>query len=433
MSVQKLTTSKVRRLQLAGASRSVVWDEQLTGFGVRLTRSGGKVFVVRYRIPGLGRRGNQRWITLGDATAITLEQARRLAQRTLADVAHGRDPAGDRRQRRDALTVEEFGDVYLSDVAAHRRPYTAYEYRRLFKKHVLPRMGTKRVEEVAASDVRKLHVSLRETPVVANRVRRLLRAFFTFAEREGLRPRYSNPARDVREYAEKSRERFLTSEEIARLGRALAQAEHDGLPPAPQHRKIRKSAATAHRPGNASAPKRANPDAVSALRLLLYSGCRESEILGLRWSEVDFASGFLRLDQTKTGRSVRPLNAQARAILNELPRQEGSPYVFPSPTKHGAPLKEIKRLWYAVRHAAELHGVRLHDFRHTTASLMAAGGASLLDIGAVLGHKSASTAKRYAHLAEDHIKAWSERTGNELRAGLDGVDTPVTALSLRAG
>lgn len=421
---EKLTKRSMKPERARG-TRAVVWDELQPGFGVRYARDGRRTFVARYRVPGLGRKSHQRWVTLGNERELTLDQARKLAKRTLADATSGLDPAAQRRARREAPTVRELGATYLGDVAAHRRPYTAYEYRRLWNKHVAPSLGSKKVAEVTVTEVRKLHRSLQKTPVVANRVRRLVRAFFSFAEREGERPRYSNPAREIQEYREMSRERFLSHDERMRFGEALARAERDGLPPAPELRKKpHGEQAARHRPKSADVCTPANPYAVAALRVLYFTGCREQEILSLKWSEVDLGSGFLRLVETKTGKSVRPLNAPAREVLATLHPQAGSPYVFPSPRKSAVPLKEIKRLWYAVRHAAQLDGVRLHDFRHTTASVMAAGGASLLEIGAVLGHKSVNTTKRYAHLVEDRVKAWSERTGQELRAGLDGVSQP---------
>jgi integrase len=253
-------------------------------------------------------------------------------------------------------------------------------------------------------------------------------AFFAFAAREGVRPWYDNPARSVQPYREQPRERFLTAAEFARLGQALSRAELNGLPPAPAHRRRPRSEATAkHRPKSADQPRPANPFAIAALRLLALTGCREHEILSLRWEAVDLERGHLRLADTKTGRSVRPLGSAAREILAALPRTKDSPYVLPSGSP-GQHLREVKKVWAAVRHAACLDGVRLHDLRHSFASVTAIGGDSLLVIRALLGHADIATTQRYAHLGDDPVKCAADRTSQAIAALLDGKRTPITPL-----
>jgi integrase len=157
----------------------------------------------------------------------------------------------------------------------------------------------------------------------------------------------------------------------------------------------------------------ANPFSVAAIRLLTLTGCRESEILSLRWDEVDFDRGYLRLGDSKTGKINRPLSQTAASIVEALPRVEGNPYVLPG-AKPGDHLKEIKRVWYAVRHAAGLDDVRLHDLRHSYASVPATGGESLLIVKTLLGHKRSSTTERYAHLGDDPVRRAVERTGTSI-------------------
>lgn len=227
-----------------------------------------------------------------------------------------------------------------------------------------------------------------------------------------------SPARSIKPYTESARERFLTADEFRRLGDALGRAERQGLPPAPKYRKSAASPKTAkHRPKNADDPVKANSVAIAAIRLLILTGCREGEILSLRWDAVDFERGYLRFADTKTGRSVRPLAQSAAALLETLPRINGNPFVLPG-LKPGEHLKEIKRVWYAVRHAASLDEVRLHDLRHSFASVPASSGDSLLVVRALLGHKRASTTERYAHLGDDPVKRAADRTANTIAGWL---------------
>lgn len=419
MAVGKITKRTVDALQ-ASSRDLFLWDEELTGFGIKVTPSGRKSYVLQYRVPGLGRRAFPKRLVLGEHGALTPEEGRRLARRQLGNVAYGSDPAADRRARRGAATMKELGESYLQDVKVRRRPRTAEEYSRLWGKHVLPVLGSKSVAEVTAVEVRRLHRGLHGTPYLANRVLAMLGAFFGYAIREGIRPSHENPAHGVEFYPEKPRERFLTPQEFRQLGATLTRAELEGLHPAPNHRRKPKHGHTAkHRPKSADKPIPANPFAVAAIRLLALTGCRESEILTLAWDAVDVERGYLRLAETKTGRSTRPLSQAAIAVLDTLPRIEGNPYVLPgtSPGKH---LKEIKRLWYAVRYAAKLDGVRLHDLRHSYASVPATSGESLLILKTLLGHKRVATTERYAHLGDDPVKRAAERAAGNIAGWLAG-------------
>lgn len=418
MAVNRITKRLVDTLHPA-ARRVYVWDSEVAGFGIKVTPTGHKSYVVQYRVPGLGRRGFAKRIVLGEHGKLTPDEARRLARRELGKVAHGGDPAADRSARRGAATMKELGSAYLDDVGARHKKSTAVEYKRLWDKHVIPALGPRQVPEVTAVDVRRLHRSLHKTPYVANRMLAMLGAFFTYASKEGVRLR-ENPARGVEFYPEKPRERFLTPKEFGRLGEALARAEREGLPPAPNHKRKPKSVKTAkHRPKTADIPIPANPFGVAAIRLLALSGCRENEILSLRWDAVDFERGYLRLADTKTGKSNRPLSQSAASIIQALPRIEGNPYVLLG-AKPGEHLKEIKRLWYAVRHAARLDDVRLHDLRHSYASVPASSGESLLILRTLLGHKRVATTERYAHLGDDPVKRAADRAGSDIAGWLGG-------------
>lgn len=425
MATANLTKRTVDALSFTPDCDYFVWDTRLKGFGLRVTErtdSDGKVhrrkmFVLGYRPQGARQF---RRITLGAYGPLTTEQAREQALRQLSDATKGVDPLAARRAARGGLTVREMGAGYLAEVGRRRKPATATEYNRLWKKHVLPTLGTKPVAAVSTADIRRLHRSLHETPYLANRLVAMLGAFFSYVIAEEAIPTKENPAHSIEFYPEKGRERFLTKEEFGRLGAALAKAESEGLPPAPEHRrKPKKAENQKHRTKKSDKPIPANPFAVAAIRLLALTGCRENEILSMRWDAVDFERGHLRLDDTKTGKSVRPLGQSAAALMGTLPRVQGNPYVLPglNPKQH---LREIKRVWYAVRHAAKLKGLRLHDLRHSFASVPATSGESLLVVRSLLGHKRVATTERYSHLGDDPVKRAADRTAEDIAGWLRG-------------
>jgi integrase len=412
---QKLTKSVVESLR-PRAARYVVHDSIDIGFLVRVGPDGVKTFYVMYRA-GKGRSAPKRWVRLGRfGEQLTVDQARAEARQMLARIrANANDPAAAITERKRSPTVAVLGQAYLDHVRAHLKPNTVKEYARLWKKDTVPRLGTKLVTEVTRSDVSSLHRSMRDRPYVANRVLALLGAFFSYAEAEGRCPKHFNPAHEVKFFREESRETFLSKDAVANLGAALSQAETVGVPPAPNRRRKRVIGDSAkHRPKSADALRPANLYAVAAIRFLLLTGWREREALDLQWQDVDLAKGKATLRDSKTGRSVRMLGSPACVLLSELPRVPGSPYVFPGKTPD-APLVEINRVWYAVRHAAGLTGVRLHDLRHTYASVTASTGrGSLLLIGRLLGHTDTTTTQKYAHLFDDPVKAAADATADAL-------------------
>ena len=424
-----LTKRVLDTVQFSPGCDYFIWDTRLKRFGVRVTErtdANGvvqrrRVFVIGYRT----RKSRQfRRFSLGPYGPLTVEQAREEALKRLAAVFNGADPVAHDREERARATMRELSDEYLREVEQRRRPSTATEYRRMWDRHVLPALGSKKVAEVDGADIRRLHRTLRETPYYANRVVAMLGAFFTFAAKEQARSMRDNPAHGIEFYPEIPRERFLSPEEFQRLGAALTRAETTGLPPAPEHRrKPPKKENAKHTPKSAHELIRANRFAVAAIRLLALTGCRESEVRTLRWDAVDLKRGHLRLADTKTGRSVRPLGQSAAAILSSLPRVSGNPHVLPG-SEPGQPLKEIRRLWHAVRHAAKLEGLRLHDLRHSFASVPANGGESLLVVRSLLGHKRSSTTERYAHLGDDPVRKAADTTAQSIANWLGG-----TALS----
>jgi integrase len=408
----KLTKHAVERAQ------TDLWDGELRGFGVRVHETGRKTFTLLYRMPGTRRVER---LTIGTFGELSVDEARKRARLALADVSRGANPAEERRSRKLTLTVAELGESFLEDVRSRRKSTTAVEYSRLWNKHIVPALAGLKITEVTTAHVAALHRSLRKTPYLANRVLALVGSFFTYAAQQGARSRHSNPSEGVTAYAERKRERYLSAEEFGRLAQALVVAERYGLTPASTRRRVRKTGESAkHRPKSADTLKPANPVAVAAIRFLILTGWREREALRLRWSELDFSRKQARLLDTKNGQSARHLGAAALLLLSELDRVEGNPHVFPGAIA-GEPLIEINRVWYAVRHAAGLDDVRLHDLRHSYAATLAGGGESLLVIGKLMGHKRGETTQRYAHLHDNPLTAAADAANVQIAAWMSGV------------
>lgn len=429
----KITKRAVDALRPPKMGDLFLWDVEVRGFGVRVKPSGARSFIVAFYAPGLHRV--RRRVTLGAFGPLTVHQARTQAMALLARVAKGEDPARDRAEARRTAredTVERLFADYLEYGKARFKLRTIEAFESMERLYITPHLGKLPVAKVTVRDVAQLHLALRDKPVQANRVVSLLKSFFYWLERRDLFTG-TNPARNVEPYPENPRERFLSVAELAKIGQALRVAERLGLPAAPGHK---------HTPGrkrarNAGmfAPRLepANPVAVAALRFLLFTGWREREALRLKWSEVNLATGIATLGDTKSGKSVRALGAPALELLAEQPPVEGSPYFFPGrdPEK---PLEGIRRLWYAVRFEASLEGVRLHDLRHSVASFAGGRGYSLFLIGKLLGHKTAASTERYAHLADDIRKTMADDVGELIREALESdpetahIATPVVPL-----
>jgi integrase len=266
---------------------------------------------------------------------------------------------------------------------------------------VIPTLGSAKLDAITKPDVAGLHSRIGQiAPVTANRVIECLSSLFRYAATCGLVPHGHNPTRGIRKFRENRRERFLTSNELELLGATIREAETIGLP-----WDLNETKPTAKHVPKKNRRTKLGPHAAAALRLLSFTGARLREILHLRWECVDFERGLLLLPDSKTGRKTIVLNAPALTVLASLPRIGA--YVIAGEsagTKHETPRSDLQRPWQMVAKHAGLNGVRIHDLRHTYASIGAGAGFGLPVIGKLLGHIHASTTQRYAHLDNDPLR-----------------------------
>jgi integrase len=290
----RISKKSVDALKCAtGKDRSFLWDKALAGFGVAAFASGKKVYYGQYRAHGRTRR-----IALGEHGRLTPDEARTEAKKLLGLVESGHDPIAQRREARALRTLKEVSaDFMTQHILQKRKTRTGDEYQRLLDLHLLPALGRRQLASIRRPDVARLHASLADRPFAANRCLALLSAIWNWAARRDEVQFGDNPVKGIEKNPEKGRERYLTNEEFARLGEALRLAETVGLP-----WKVDEDKLTAK-----NAPKEPNrrtildPFAVAAIRLLIFTGARVSEILNARWDKVDFDRGILFLADSKTG------------------------------------------------------------------------------------------------------------------------------------
>ena len=363
-----------------------IWDDKVIGFGARCQKKSVS-YIVKTRV-----RGRQRLITIGKhGGPWTPETARREALRILADTARGVDPNERKRRERAKRSVDEIWKDFEVSHFSKLKPKTRADYRKLFRRHISPNLGGKALDDVARSDVAALHRKLKDKPRTANLVLAVLSKFMNWAEVHDLRPQNSNPVKWVKNYRENRRERFLSEDELQRLGKALDQ-ELEG---------------------------NGNVHAVAAIRLLILTGARLNEILTLKWEYVDLDNGVLLLPDSKTGRKTILLNDAAMELLRSLPKTVGNPHVICG-NREGWHLVNLQKPWRRIRARAGLEDVRLHDLRHTFASFAARKGGSLPKIGALLGHSQVQTTQRYAHLVPEDLRRLANEVGTSIERTLTG-------------
>lgn len=382
---ERLDDKAVRRLDAPASGNRITYDDEVKGFGVRMTAAGAKAFILNYRAAGRERR-----ITIGSFPDWSVPAAREQAKILKRRVDQGQDPMGDRHEERTAPTIADLAARFEAEHLTRRRSTTAKDYSSILRGHILPALGKTKVVDLRHADVEKLHRKIAATaPYRANRAVSVLSKMFSLAVKWELRE--DNPVRGIERAPEQKRERFLTPAEIARLGEVLV----------------------------------AHPEKTScrAIRLLLLTGARRGETLAATWAQFDLERGVWTKPSTATKQAKEhriPVSGPALAVLAQLraDAEPGCPYVFAgsrSVDSKGkvtwAPLTEIKRTWASVCKSAGIEGVRVHDLRHSYASILASSGLSLPIIGALLGHTQAATTHRYAHLLDDPLRAATEAAG----------------------
>lgn len=398
-------------------SGEIVWDQTLPGFAARRQTSEAVTYVLKYRTA----EGRQRWYTIGRHGAPwTPDMARTRAQEVLGEVVRGADPATQKHERRKAVTVAELCDQYLAEALtgrvlkpngkAKRRTTLEIDKGRI-ERHIKPLIGTIAVSSLTLQDVQrflhdvadgKTRAQVRTKArglarvaggrTAANRCVGLLVAIFTYAVRQGLRP--DNPVQGVQRFADGRRERRLSDDEYALMGRALVEATHAGIWPA----------------------------AVAAFRFIAITGWRRGEVLGLRWTNIDLAHRTAVLGETKSGRSMRPLSGQACLLLAELISQRVGPQelIFPA-TRGAGVIGGFRRFWVKIAGLAGLPSdVTPHVLRHSFASLAADMGYSEPTIAALIGHAGRTITSRYTHTADAVLLAATDAVADETAGRMNG-------------
>ena len=377
MATARLTKRRVDALK-PRKSAYAVRDRELKGFGVRVLPSGAKRFFIHSQ-----HNGRRVWKIVGDAGADGVDEARGRAGTLLAAIRNGND---DEAAAPPDAAFETVADEVFRRYARNWKPSTLKVNRNYYSNHILPWFEGRPIAGITAHDVRHWFASLYNTPVSADRSVPILSVIMRQAEVYGYRPEETNPCAGIKRYRRQGRQRFLSSAEIRRLGEVLARHEAD------------------------------RPQAAAIIRLLLLTGCRKGEIVTLKWRF--YREGNLFLPDSKNGPRTVWLSSAARAILDGLPRK--SAWIFPSTrTKRSMTTVTVDRLWYRARAEADLHEVRIHDLRHSYASMAMARGETVPTIGRLLGHRDPETTLKYTHLSDAMVREATDTVGAVLGEATD--------------
>jgi len=381
--------------------RQHFFDDEFTGFALRVSGAGKKSFYYTYRV-GKGRGSEKKWVMLGAFPTMTVEQARQKCKEMAAAVLQGTDPSQEIREEKVAILIADALDLFNEEYVAKLKPGTISYYTGIINAHLKPKFGKTRAKDLHYSEIARFHTAMKDTPYAANRSVNILSVFLNWCELHGYREKSSNPCKQLSFYKEEKRMVFMDEEVLAKLSDALATMEANWI-----ERKRTGGKRTS------DIIDTITPPTAAAFRLLMFTGARRMEILSLKWCYINFDLGIAKLPDSKTGFKVLQLPAPALAILENLPKV--SEFVFPSDSATGH-MASLKGAWDALCAFAGLEGWRIHDLRHAFASIMVNSGASLPIIGKILGHTQTDTTQRYAHLQENPAKKAAEEAAAKIAA-----------------
>jgi integrase len=413
----KITKRLVDRLGTDPTGKDVFhWDAgdgALKGFGIRVKPSGAASFLIQYR----NNEGRTRRMVIGRVGTLTPNEARALARTKLTEVAIGSDPSAQRRAARTATNVAELCDLYLTSAQGQIKASTLAMDRSRIETHVKPLIGRLTVRSLSSADIERLKADIIAGRTAAPRRKegrggvarggagvaaRTVGMFSTILE-YAIKPLgliKDNPARGVKKPTDGRQRRFLAMDEIHKLGRAMWNLPSE------------------------------NATAVAALRLLLLTGFRRMETLGLPWAWVDTNARCVRFGDTKSGEQLRPIGVMAAKLLQELPSREVSPWVFPAEAGDGH-FVGLPKVLARLCAKAGLDGVTIHVLRHTFAAAAAEMGFSELTIAGLLGHSVPGVTARYAHVPDSALIGAADRVSTRIAAALNGTEQGLNVVPMR--
>lgn len=381
---QRLTDAQIKRLAPPAQASRIIYDAVVPGFGARITAAGARSFVLNYRT----KLGRERRLTIGSTAHWRVTEARAEARKLKQRIDQGGDPLAELEAEREAPTLMELVERFKQEHLPRLRPSTRDDYARLLLRHVAPILGAQtKVAAIRFEDIDALHrrVTEKAGPFIGNRCVAVVSKMMTLAVRWHVRE--SNPCRGVEHNRELPRQRYLSNEELPRLTAALTTL--------------------------------ADRQAADVIRLLLLTGARKGEVLAAKWADIDLTEGRWSKPghSTKQQRDhIAPLNGPARALLSRIreAQDQKNPHRLPTfvfPGRYDGHREGIRRAWDATLKAAHITGLRIHDLRHSYASLAVGAGFSLPIIGSLLGHSVPATTQRYAHLSDSPLRVATERVG----------------------
>jgi integrase len=387
----------------AGRADVFAWDSELRGFGVRMKPSGAAAYIVQYRTA----EGRTRRLALGKVGTLTPDEARTEAREKLVAAIRGADPSAERQAARASMTIAELCDLYLVEGEVRIKASTLAADRSRIERHVKPLLGRRSVRSLTAEDIERMQLDIAAGKTarkrgegrggvttggkgVAARTVGMLGTILELARRRRLIS--MNPARGVDKLPEGKQRRFLSMEEIARLGKTIRDGEGEGIE---------------------------NRTGLAAIRFLLLTGFRRSEALTLHWDRVDIRSRCIRFEDTKSGPQLRLIGAAATALLQSLPRADGARYVFPADRGDGH-FVGLPRVLARLCARAQIAGVTIHVLRHSFAAAAAEMGFSELTIAGLLGHSVPGITARYAHVPDRALLVAADQVSARIGSALSG-------------